>query len=67
MCVATKTKPLNKVDSKPHSESKQCSRKTPCQNCKAISVKIDKPAKTKKKPMTKVGCWRGVFKGTLDY
>lgn len=59
---------------KESTSANQCKSKTPCEKCKAAKKAMesesdedsseDKPAK---KPMYKLGCWRGAFKGTLDF
>ena len=57
----------SKIDATREAETKRkCGSSALCENC-MVSVKAEKPARKKKKPMYKVGSWRGLFKGTMDF
>jgi hypothetical protein len=68
MATITKSK-SNESKSKRIASQKtksKCGSNVPCENCSAKTTH-EKPARQKKKPMYKLGCWKGTFKGTLDF
>jgi hypothetical protein len=47
---------------------KSCDGKAACENCKGRQQVKQNVTKLKpSKPMIKVGCWNGLFAGTLDF
>lgn len=74
MATATLTRPTAKTKTRKPSpplritktENKDVCRVT--RICTTCDPKLSEDKKKKKKkPMRKLGCWRGAFKGTLDF